>query len=93
MATETIGTCPSCGSWASLKDKRCSLCRAAASTTVAELTRYPHGRVVTVPIGLLSSGLPLQVRVLASAGFGAARIADLLCADEADVRRAMEAGR
>jgi hypothetical protein len=50
----------------------------------------PHGRVLTVPIGLLASGLPLQARVLASAGFTPARIAALLGADEADVQRVLE---
>lgn len=44
---------------------------------------------MTVPIGLLASGLSLQARVLVSAGFTTARIADLLGADEADVRRVL----
>jgi predicted amidophosphoribosyltransferase len=76
MAVQTIGTCPGCGSWASLRGGLCPTCAA-------------HGRVLTVPIGLLSSGLPIQARVLASAGFSAARIAELLAADEADVRRVL----
>lgn len=80
MAAQTIGTCH-CGAWASLTAGLCSRCR-----QVADL---PHGRLVTVPIGLVASGLPLQARVLASAGLTPARIAALLGADEADVRRVL----
>lgn len=84
MATEqAIGTCV-CGSWASLAAGLCSSCRQVAT--------LPRDRLLTVPTRLLASGLPLRVRVLAGAGFGAARIAELLAADEADVRRAIEAG-
>jgi hypothetical protein len=89
MAVQTIGTCPGCGSWASLRGGLCPTCAASADLVVAGLTRAAHGRVLTVPIGLLSSGLPIQARVLASAGFSAARIAELLAADEADVRRVL----
>jgi hypothetical protein len=83
MASTDIGTCV-CGSRASLRDSRCSQCRA-----VADLARYPRDRVLTVPLGLLSSGLPIHARVLASAGFTPARIAALLDADERDVRRVL----